>query len=791
MNPDYLIPLSTVNSFEKKSQSIIFEVDFELFEILFLSEDLFRFRISQGGSFIGKPSFSCLDKDWPGCQFEVKEEKSKYLVSTSSVTISIFRENFSITIIRNDGTVILDKHENWPFYQYQNNHFVLSRSCLPHEHIYGLGEKTGHLDRHGRKYRMWNKDVLAPDPDKSVEDIIAERHSDPLATDFDPYYITIPFYYRLHPESLSAAGYFIDNPHPANYEFDNQKNHSHIKIHYEGGEYCEYFFTDTRIPKILKNYSELTGKIKLPPIWALGYHQCRWKKYDHEDLLELAKKQRQSGVPCDVLWLDIDYMDQYRVFTWNDEIFPNPEALFEKLKEMGFRIITIVDPGIKFEPGYKIFDEAKENNLLCKCENGQIYIGQVWPGRTAFPDFSKPECRQWWGELNSQHVQSGIAGIWNDMNEPATGKMSPMEMRFAGEDDGNYPHTRFHNEYALMMAMGTVEGLKKNEPNKRTFVLSRAGSPGIQRYAANWMGDNASRWEHLQMSLPMAMSLSLSGQPFIGADVGGFVEPTCPELFIRWMQCGIFYPFFRNHNDHPADQYVWSFGEAIQKICKKFIDLRYKLLPYTYTQFVKGHLNGTAILRPLVIDFQNDPAVRQLGDQFMFGNDLLVAPVLNPGQTTRTLYLPEGEWYDWNSKEFYKGKNWISINSPIDQLPIFVKCGSVIPMLSEIPESTMTISNKSLSLFLAIPDKAGTYISELFEDDGLTEEFHDGHYLKSSFHVKVSSKGTVINNKTSGDSFEGFSRKEISLKVATRKIKRIKDTYKFKNSGESFEIKVL
>lgn len=786
MNPDYLIPLSKVTSYKATENSVTFHIDFELFEINFLSDELFRFRISQGGSFIDKPSHSCVEASWSGSVFSIEEKDNSYLISTKKVKIVLTKQNFTVTVTRVDGTVLLAPYEKQPFYQYQNNHFVVKRACLPHEHIYGLGEKTGHLDRHGRKYRMWNKDVLAPDPDKSVEDLLAERNSDPLATDFDPYYMSICFYYRLHPESLKAGGYFIDNPFPANYEFNNQKNHSHISIHYEGGQYCEYFFTSSEIKEILRSYTKLTGRIELPPLWSLGYHQCRWKKYDHKDLLVLAEKQRASKAPCDVLWLDIDYMDEYRVFTWNDEIFPDRKALFTTLKEMGFRIITIVDPGIKFEPGYEIFDQARENDLLCKCENGQTYIGQVWPGRTTFPDFSKPECRQWWGELNAKHVQSGIAGIWNDMNEPATGEISPTDMRFAGNDNGNHPHASYHNEYALLMAMGTVEGLKKNEPNERTFVLSRAGSPGIQRYAANWMGDNASRWEHLQMSLPMAMGLGLSGQPFVGADIGGFVEPTQPELFIRWMQCGIFYPFCRNHNDHPADQYIWSFGKATQKICKKFLDLRYQLLPYTYTEFVKSHKTGQAILRPLVHDFQNDPTARQLEDQFMFGDNLLIAPALHQGQTSRTLYLPKGEWCDMNTEKVYGGEQWISIDSPIEILPIFIKCGYVIPMLSEIPESTMTLTREKLKLFIAEPTSVGTYTSELYEDDGLTEDFHKGKYQHTEFLLTVTKKSIKLKATSTGKGFKEFKRKEIEFYLPTKEKKH--KSLILKNTGEEFEL---
>jgi alpha-glucosidase len=801
MNPDYLIPLGKVSSFTTTSNSITFAVDSEFAEFTFLSEKIVRLRITQGGYFITKPSEACLDVNWPSTGFTTEETSETVTIKTSSLIIEINKTQFAPKILRIDKSCILEQHQDIPFYQYQNNHFVVTRSALPHEHIYGLGEKTGQLDRHGRSYKMWNKDVLAPDPHKKIEDLIAEKESDPLATDFDPYYMSIPFYYRLHPESLDAAGYFIDNPYSSTYTFNNQKNHSHIQIHYEGGQYCEYFFAETAISHILQDYCKLTGTIERPPLWALGYHQCRWKKYSTADILAIAQKQRSSDSPCDVLWLDIDYMDEYRVFTWNDELLPGRQALFSKLEELGFRIITIIDPGVKFEPGYEIFDQAKKQDLLCKCENGQIYIGQVWPGKTAFPDFSKKECREWWGNLNAEHVKNGIAGIWNDMNEPATGEIDYTDMRFAGDDNGNYPHQRYHNEYALLMAMATVEGLKKSAPEQRTFVLSRAGSPGIQRYAANWLGDNASRWEHLQMSLPMAMGLSLSGQPFIGADIGGFVEACSPELFIRWMQCGAFYPFCRNHNDHPADQYIWSFGHAASEICKSAIQLRYKLLPYIYSQFVQSSHHGNSIMKALIINYQNDPTVRQIEDQFLVGDHILVAPVLEVGQTSRTLYLPEGEWFDMNNKKKYLGQQWISIDAPIEQIPWFIKCGHIIPMLDKAPNSTMNLEQEKTVLLLALPDNKDQYRSKLYEDDGLTTEFAQGFSLETTFNFNNTVSPATLSGRTQGLKPQSFQRQAFKLQLAENsQIKTIhihkksllekEGFYEFKNCGEDFSLRL-
>jgi alpha-glucosidase len=248
-----------------------------------------------------------------------------------------------------------------------------------------------------------------------------------------------------------------------------------------------------------------------------------------------------------------------------------------------------------------------------RTEGGDIYLGQVWPGNTAFPDFATEEARSWWGELNAAHVQSGVAGIWNDMNEPATGDIPPDAMRF---DHGRHAHERFHNQYALLMAMGTTQGLLAAMPDLRPFVLSRAGFAGIQRYAANWMGDNQARWDHLEVSIAMASGFGVSGQAFVGADVGGFQGGTNAELFVRWMQYGALTPFFRNHSEiGNVDQYVWSFGDVIGRHIREAVKLRYRLLPYLYACFLAAAETGAPVQRPLVFDYQYDGAVRDTDDR--------------------------------------------------------------------------------------------------------------------------------------------------------------------------------
>jgi alpha-glucosidase len=454
-------------------------------------------------------------------------------------------------------------------------------------------------------------------------------------------------------------------------------------------------------------------------------------------------------------------MDGYRVFTWDAERFPDPEAMCARLAEHGFRVVTIVDPGVKREPGYRIFDDAVARDVLCRTESGDVYTGEVWPGDTAFPDFATEEGRAWWGELNAAHVASGVDGIWNDMNEPATGVIPPDAMRF---DRGRQSHARLHNQYALLMAMATTTGLREAEPERRTFVLTRAGFAGIQRYAAHWMGDNMARWDHLWLSIPMANGLGLSGQPFVGADVGGFYGHTNAELFVRWMQHGALTPFFRNHSMlGNVDQYAWTFGEAVEGLVREAIRLRYRLLPYLYAAFVHASESGEPVQRPLVLDHQHDPVARDVDDQYLLGRDLLVAPVTEPGATARQVYLPAGGWYDWHTGERVAGGGWRLVPTPMDRIPLYARAGAVVPMWPDAPPSTAGHHPAAVELHVFVPDGDGTHRSLLQEDDGLTFAALDGARVRTAFEVTRAGDRVTLRADVEGDGYPEFAREAFHL----------------------------
>ncbi|MFT3943000.1 MAG: glycoside hydrolase family 31 protein [Ancrocorticia sp.] len=802
-NYDNYVRYTQLHSVHETPTGILGELHGEFFRIDVIRGDVLRFKISRGGVFDEEPTYAVsADLGELTADFSAEISDERAVVTTSSLVATVGLDPFRVDVHRTDGTPVFETAprkvavfgtslsetagsgtDGFLTYATLNDAFTFSRRRNPSDAIFGLGEKTGAGNRSGRDFTLWNVDVL--NPTASGEFASTHTSDDPRSnnrsTEFDPYYMSIPFFYHRDAATGAMSGSFVDNGYRAAYDFSLR---GRFEVHFSGGQYTEYVFAGPSMQDILEAYTWLTGRMNLPPLWSLGYQQCRWAKYHQDDVLAIADRLRAEAVPCDGLWLDIEYMDGYRVFTWNNELFPDPHAMISELAEDGFTLTTIVDPGVKWDPGYSVYDQAQERDVLCRTEGGDTYIGQVWPGNTAFPDFATEEGRAWWGELNAAHVASGIAGIWNDMNEPATGNISPLGMLF---DKGRASHERYHNQYAMLMAMGTVQGLLKERPNDRTFVLSRAGSPGIQRYAANWMGDNMSNWEHLALSLPMAAGLGVSGQAFVGADIGGFAGSSNPELFARWIQYGALTPFCRNHSvigQH--DQYPWSFGPAVLDIAREALQLRYRLMPYIYSAFVEAAEFGTPVQRPLILEDQYDGVTADIDDQYLFGPNLLVAPVLEPGATQRSVYLPGGAWYDWHTDEVLGGQRFLAADAPLDRIPLYARAGSVISMWSEAPATTVGYRPEEVELHVFTPVADGEYESFLQEDDGQSLAATHGAHLRTRFVVARAGDAVTLRAETSGDGFPEFARKRFVVVVhdGTDAEKRVT----IENAGTGFSL---
>lgn len=608
----------------------------------------------------------------------------------------------------------------------------------PEEHFYGFGEKTGYLDKAGDSLEMWNSDIPAPH-----------------VTSMKALYKSIPFFIGF--KKGRAYGIFFDNTYKTYFDM-GKESEEYYSFTANGGNIDYYFIAGPAIKDVIKNYTYLTGRMNLPPLWTLGYQQCRWSYFPENQVMEIAQNMREKEIPCDVIYLDIDYMDGYRVFTWDDERFPNPQEMIAKLREDGFKVITIVDPGVKKDKDYWVYNQCLENGYYVRDKDGAPFVGKVWPGDCLFPDFTDKETRQWWGSLHQELLDVGVAAIWNDMNEPAvftdeSEHQEPDEVKtmplsnFHKNDGRETTHAEMHNVYGLMMSKATYQSLEQMS-DKRPFVLTRAGYAGIQKYSAFWTGDNQSFWEHLRLALPMLMNLGLSGVPFIGTDVGGFSYDCTGELLSRWVQLGCFTPLFRNHSAWGTrDQEPWAFDQKTEEINRKYIRLRYKMMPYIYNLFVEASRTGLPLMRPLVLEYPEDEEVYRISDQFMFGQDILIAPIVTPATEYRHLYLPEGRWYNYWTGEVYQGNNHIMVHAPLDTLPIFIKAGSIIPNF----EPMNYIGEKSIeTLIVDIYPGNGKY--SYYEDDGETFEYREGKYNLIDFGLE-DSEGELtlnINQKTTG-----------------------------------------
>ena len=595
------------------------------------------------------------------------------------------------------------------------------------EKFYGLGDKTGFLNKRDYEYENWNSDI-------------PQAHTD----SYRALYKSIPFLITLKKESV--YGIFFDNTYRS-YVNLGKENQAYFYYGADAGNLDYYFIAGDTMPDIVGGYTYLTGRTPLPQLWTLGYHQSRWG-YDSADCIKkVAGKYRELDIPCDTMHFDIDYMDGYRVFTWNEKDYGDPAETIQELADDGFKAVCIIDPGVKLDPGYEKYDEGIAGDYFAKTPEGEVYVNAVWPGDSVYPDFGQPKVRKWWAENQKFLTDIGVAGVWNDMNEPASfhGEL-PSDVVFTDEDQKS-THAAMHNVYGHLMSKATYEGLKE-QTGKRPFVITRACYAGSQKYTTVWTGDNQSLWSHLQMAVPQLCNLGLSGLAFAGTDVGGFGADCTAELLCRWVQVGAFSPLFRNHSSNGSIyQEPWQFGEKTVNIYRKFVELRYRLLPYLYDLFAECEKTGLPIMRPLVLHYEKDENTWNLNDEFLVGEHLLVAPVLEQGQTKKMVYLPEGIWYDFNTGKRYEGKQYYLVDAPLDTCPIFAKAGSMIPAyevmqyVGEKPYDTLNM--------LVFPGE-GTYVH--YQDNGSDFAYQGGAYNQYAFTQQENGEVTMKMMK------EGYER---------------------------------
>jgi alpha-glucosidase len=697
--------VGSLKSLKQIGNGITIKTENAFVMVLPYSDEVVRIRVEQK-EFPADFSYAVIQQ--PAGQFTGKKEFSdRWELTTGALRIKIMKQPLRIIFETLSGEVICEDYSglqlNW-----LGDEVTTFKRLFPDEKFIGLGEKTGPLNRRGNAYTNWNTDWAY---DK----------------DTDPLYKTIPFYIGIHDKLM--YGIFLDNSFRTKFNFGASTDEEFISFTACHGEMNYYFIGGKDIPGIIKNYTWLTGRMPLPPYWSIGYQQCRWGYYPESEVMSVAQRFRDKKMPCDVIYLDIDYMDKYKIFTWDRERFPDPTAMTAKLNKMGFHLATIVDPGIKVEKGYFASDEGVKNDLFVKYPDGSLYVGTVWPGRCHFPDFTKAATREWWGRSFVHLTDAGVEGFWNDMNEPAAwGQNIPEILHFNFEGRGG-TMAEAHNVYALNMTRGTYEGTKKLLNGKRPFLLSRAAFAGSQRYTAVWTGDNAATDDHMFLAVRLVNSTGLSGIAFCGADVGGFHGTPSQDLFVRWMSVGCYTPFFRNHTAvNTNDQEPWAFGEANEDLCRKILEQRYRLLPYIYSMFFEATQTGMPVSRTLAISYPFDPNIYtwDYNNEYLFGSALLVAPV---GSTQRLakVYLPEGNWYRLSTDERYAGNAGYNVDAPLRDLPVFVKAGSIIPLQSVI-QFTGQSPDPVLEIHVYKGDTPSSFL--YYEDDGSTYAYEQGGYFK-------------------------------------------------------------
>lgn len=636
------------------------------------------------------------------------ESEDDIKLSSGKLTVVIHKSPIRITLQDEKGETIVNDYKTSMGFN-EKKEVICFKEMHQDDHFYGFGEKTSFLDKRGEKMTMWNTDVYAP-------------HN----PEIDALYQSIPYFMAIR--NGKAYGLFFDNTFKA--VFDMKTSNETYSFWAEGGQLDYYLFAGPKPKDVLEQYTEITGRMPIPPKWALGYHQSRYSYQSEQEVRELVKEFQQRDIPLDAVYLDIHYMDGYRVFTFDEERFPNPEKLVKDLQQDGIHVIPIVDPGVKADPEYPVYQEGVNEDRFCKYLEGDIYFGDVWPGKSAFPDFTSSEVRKWWGEKHLFYSTMGIEGIWNDMNEPAVfNETKTMDLKVMHKNDGNpKTHRELHNLYGLLMGEATYEGMKAQIDGKRPFLLTRSGFAGVQRYSTVWTGDNRSFWEHLQMSLPMCMNLGMSGVPFCGPDVGGFAHDTTGQLLTRWTQAGMFTPYFRNHSVLDSiRQEPWSFGGEYETIIRKYIQERYVWLPYLYTLFRQASLTGVPVMRPLVLEYPEDKHTFNLSDQFMIGSDVIVAPIMKPDTNHRVVYLPEGRWVNyWNDEKLEGGKHHL-VEADMTTLPIFIKEGATLIHGSVKHSTEQKETEIKIHLY---PSENGLDQFVYYEDDGKTFEYQQENYFE-------------------------------------------------------------
>ena len=753
-----LIPSQIVDFKQETDKFFFTTANGVILEITILRNSAIRFRYATDYRFQPDFSYAISPTASKGYnQLESEETATEYLIRTSKIQVLVDKKSLRIQISDLEGNIINEDESGFHWeenHEYGGNNVKMSKITQSGESFYGMGDKATHTNLKGRRVSNWVTDQYA------------------YTKEQDPLYKAIPFYIGLHNDI--AYGIFFDNTFHTHFDFSHEKRHV-TSFWADGGEMNYYFFYGPDMPSVVKSYTDLTGTPELPPMWAMGFHQSKWSYFPERQVKGLAKKFRDLKIPCDAIYLDIDYMDGFRCFTWDKKKFPDPKRMIGELYKDGFKTVVMIDPGIKVDRDYWVYREALEKDYFCKRGDGPLMQGKVWPGECSFPDFTNPEVREWWAELYKELMaETGVHAVWNDMNEPAVmevpGKTAPLDTRH-NFDGHPCSHRKAHNVYGTQMVRATYEGVKKYVYPKRPFVITRAAYAGAQRYSSTWTGDNVATWEHLWIANVQVQRMCLSGMSFVGSDIGGFAEQPSGELFARWIQLGVFHPFCRVHSsgDH-GDQEPWSFDSEVTNIVREFIELRYQLLPYLYTMFWRYSKDNIPMLKSLVYYDQEDSQTHYRTDEFIFGEQILVCPIQEPNAKGRRMYFPRGKWYNYWSGLLQEGGMEKWVEADINRIPLFVKEGAIIP---KYPVQQYVGEKVIEELTLDTYYKEGIENSTVYEDAQEGYDYTMGYFSLRKFKLNGKENELIIQQFKDGTYNTPYEQLRINLIGIPFKIKAI------------------
>lgn len=704
-------------------------------DLRFCSPSIVRVEYAFDGQFIRQaPTPAVISNDIADVNVLLEEDGSAYDIHTGALRIVVEPEPFCIKVYDNYQTMLVADIPGG--YVKDGDRIICTKNLARNESIFGLGEKAGLLERRGGVFTMWNSDKPC------------------YCIDEDPLYKSIPFFM-----SSRRYGIIFDNSWRTTFDFSRRDSYS---FEADGGAMVYYIIAGEDYKDILRQYICLTGNPVMPPKWALGFSQCRGLYTWQKQALEVARRFRSLGIPCDVIYQDIGWTQNLQDFAWRKDHYSSPRAMLDTLHSLGFHVVVSQDPVISQKNAFQ-WRQADSLGLLAKdSRTGKTYdMPWPWGGRCGVVDFTNPDAAEWWGGWQQKPIDDGVEGFWTDMGEPAWSNEEEKDRLYMQHYAG--PHAAIHNVYGLYWDRVVTEEFNRRNPDKRLFQMTRAAFSGMQRYCFSWTGDSGDArsmtdsWEQFAYQIPMMLSAGLGGVPFITGDITGYCGAIedyaeASELYVRWMQFGLFTPLSRAHHEGDTAVEPWMFTPEAMAAAKKAIELKYTLLPYIYTCSREAYETGAPIMRAMFLEFPEDRECRRTDMQFMFGPSLLVAPVVEKGARTREVYLPKGRWYDWYDGTVYDGGRYVNVPAPLDKTPLFVKEGCMVPT-GPIVQNTAEAEGAQL-VIRCYPKDGETVSYTLYEDDGISLGYARGEFAKTTFTCTKEDKKYTV--EYSSESFGGF-----------------------------------